>query len=183
MRKIIFVTGDLASGKTTLSETIASRYRLPVIHKDEIKEAFADAIGCRNNEESKKLSELSRQMMALFMETFLKSSCDFVMESNFRKEELDSLRVKAATSGYETLVINLYADIEVLHARYVKRIANGNRHPVHQNNGFEDFETFKSYVEQNRQHFTGNVITVDSTDLENLNGKTCSDALIHFLES
>lgn len=166
MKKLILVTGDLASGKTRYSNLLSEKYSIPIIHKDPIKEVLGDTIGFSNREENKKLSEASRQLMALFMEEYLKTGENLIMESNFRKEEIDRLTLKAGEFGYSTLVLCLQADVKVLHARYVERITKEHRHPVHQSTTFDIFEDFKAYVEGSRENLTGNVINIDANDFD-----------------
>lgn len=164
MKKLIFVAGDLASGKTRFSEMISQRFGIPVIHKDPIKEILGDTIGFSSREENKKLSEASRSIMALFLEEYVKTGENLIMESNFRKDEIKNLSAEASEYGYETLTLYLTGDVNVLHKRYVYRITSENRHPVHQSTTFDIFEDFKHYVESTRFEPDGNAIVVDATD-------------------
>lgn len=177
MKKLILITGDLASGKTRFSEIIGQQYNIPVLHKDPIKEILGDTIGFSNREENKKLSEASRQIMQLFLDEYVKSSSDLIMESNFRKEELDNLSSKAKSYGYKVLILCLRGDVKVLHQRYVNRIKEENRHPVHQSTTFDVFEDFKNYVESTRYDLDEDAIMIDATDLEYQHSREISEKI------
>ena len=54
MRKLLLITGDLATGKSTFSNILSQRYKVNVFCKDSIKEVLGDTIGFKNREENKK---------------------------------------------------------------------------------------------------------------------------------
>ena len=57
MKKLLLITGDLATGKSTFSNVLAKRYQITVFQKDSIKEVLGDHIGFTNREENLKLSQ------------------------------------------------------------------------------------------------------------------------------
>lgn len=59
----VVISGAPGSGKTTLAKPLAEALGLPLIGKDAIKEALADAIGVRDVEESKRLGAATMQVM------------------------------------------------------------------------------------------------------------------------
>ena len=63
MRKLLLVTGDLATGKSTFSDMLSKRYNTVVFMKDTIKEVLGDTIGFANREENLKLSKATMELM------------------------------------------------------------------------------------------------------------------------
>ena len=91
MKKLLLITGDLATGKSTFANILAKRYDTSAFCKDTIK--------------------------------------------------------------------------EVLHKRYLKRMNNENRHPVHLSTTLDVFEHFKGYTEYSRTELIpGNVIEICADD-------------------
>ena len=54
MKKLLLITGDLATGKSTYAKILSKRYDTNVFFKDSIKEVLGDTIGFSNREENKK---------------------------------------------------------------------------------------------------------------------------------
>ncbi len=63
MRKLLLITGDLATGKSTFASILSKRYQANVFLKDSIKEVLGDTIGFANREENKKLSDAAMELM------------------------------------------------------------------------------------------------------------------------
>ena len=61
MKKLLLITGDLATGKSTFANILSKRYDTNVFFKDSIKEVLGDTIGFANREENKKLSILIKE--------------------------------------------------------------------------------------------------------------------------
>ena len=63
------------------------------------------------------------------------------------------------------LVLVLRGDVNILHKRYLNRIYNENRHPVHLSTTFDIFDDFKEYIEAARKEkIDGNVIHINADD-------------------
>ena len=54
MKKLLLITGDIATGKSTFANILSQRYNTNVFFKDSIKEVLGDTIGFSNREENKK---------------------------------------------------------------------------------------------------------------------------------
>lgn len=165
MKKLILAAGDLACGKSTFCGQLSRRFDIPVFYKDTIKEVLGDTIGFANREENLKLSVAT---FGLLRHIFLRSADlghDLILESNFRQHELEEMQALAAAHGYEVLILVLHADLTILHKRYLHRISDENRHPVHRVSTFNSFEGFCEYVESTRPQPVGeNVIRVCADD-------------------
>ena len=143
MRKLLLITGDLATGKSTFSNILSQRYKVNVFFKDSIKEVLGDTIGFADRAENKKLSNASMKLMFFIFSEFSKLGKDLILESNFHTKELEKLHEIARDNNYKVLTISLYGNVEILHKRYLKRKNNENRHPVHLSTTLDVFEDFK----------------------------------------
>lgn len=143
MRKLLLITGDLATGKSTFSNILSQRYRVNAFSKDTVKEVLGDTIGFSDRAENKKLSTASMELLFFLFSEFTKLGKDLILESNFHAEELERLHEIARGSKYAVLTISLYGSAEILHKRYLNRIIHENRHPVHLSTSLDKFEEFK----------------------------------------
>ncbi len=165
MRKLLLITGDLATGKSTFSNILSKRYNVNVFFKDSIKEVLGDTIGFSDREENKKLSKASMRLMYFIFSEFTKLGKDLILESNFHTDELEKLHEIARHNNYKILTISLYGNVEILHKRYLNRISNENRHPVHLSTTLDVFEDFKKCSDYlNHVKIPGDVIRVNADE-------------------
>lgn len=164
MKKLLLITGDLATGKSTFATILSRRYGTIVIYKDKIKEVLGDTIGFSDRKENLKLSKATMELMIHAFSEIAKLSPNVILEANFKADELLRLHKIAGEHDYDILTLSLEADINILYTRFVNRIENENRHPVHIS-GFDGFESFKGYIESSRKHTAiGNVIKISADD-------------------
>ena len=164
-RKLLLITGDIAAGKSTFANILSQRYNTNVFFKDSIKEVLGDTIGFSNREENKKLSNASMELMFFIFSEFAKLGKGLILESNFHRAELERLQKMAQDNGYDVLTIALFGDVEVLHARYLNRMTNENRHSVHLSTTIDKFEDFKKCSDYlKRIDIPGKVIRIDATE-------------------
>lgn len=169
MNKLILITGDLAAGKSTFSKFLSQRYKITCYNKDDIKEILGDYFGFTNREENLKLSKCT---FAIFKNITLKnivSKNDLMLESNFRDYEMEYLNNLALDNNYKIITIVINADIKVLHKRFMNRILNENRHPVHKAVDFSNYSDFeKQIISDRNRNYKGEVIRLDSSNFEDL---------------
>lgn len=164
MKKLLLITGDLATGKSTFAAILSARYNCPALCKDKIKEILADTVGFTNREENLRLSRATMEIMIHCFSRMALSGGDIILEANFRQTEMDSLSKIAEENGYEMLTLQLRADVDILYARFINRIENENRHPAHIS-GFDSYEGFCSYILKARDEKpTGQVIDICADD-------------------
>ena len=165
MKKLLLITGDLATGKSTFANILSKRYDTNVFFKDSIKEVLGDTIGFANREENKKLSNVTMELMFFIFEEFGKLNKNLILESNFHTTELERLHKLAFKNNYEVLTIVLRGNVEILYKRYLNRMYNENRHPVHLSTTLDVFDDFKGYTEHSRtEKILGNVVYVNADD-------------------
>lgn len=164
MRKLLLITGDLATGKSTFAGILSQKYGINVMYKDKIKEVLGDTIGFADRAENLKLSLATMELMIYGFGELTKLGKDVILEANFKESEMARLHKIANDNGYAVLTLVLTANIDVVYKRFVNRIENENRHPVHIS-GFDGYESLKYYVEKGREQRTfGQVIEVQADD-------------------
>lgn len=165
MKKLLLVTGDLAAGKSTFADVLSKRYNTNVFSKDTIKEVLGDTIGFLNREENLKLSKATMELMIFFFSESVKLQKDLILESNFHTSELDRLQRKALENGYEVLTLVIRGDVDLMYKRYINRMQNEKRHPVHLSTTLDVFEDFKKSAERSRgEIIPGNVYNISAND-------------------
>lgn len=165
MKKLLLVTGDLATGKSTFSDLISDKYRINIFHKDTIKEVLGDTIGFANREENLKLSKATMELMFFIFTEFTKKGSPLILESNFHQADIEKFQRIAIENGYEVMTLVFRGDIEILHKRYLNRMYNESRHPVHLSTTFHIFEDFENYIKKSREeNIEGNVIYINADD-------------------
>lgn len=181
-KKLLLIMGDLACGKSTFASILSKRYNTSVFGKDSIKEVLGDTIGFANREENLKLSAATMGLMYFLFSEFTKLKKPLILESNFHTKELEHLHRIAAEQGYEVLTLVLRGDIEVLHKRYLHRMQNENRHPVHLSTTLDVFEDFKGYIEHTRkEEIPGNVLEIDANDFSYQTDETLLGKIDEFM--
>ena len=165
MKKLLLITGDLATGKTTFSRVLAARCGAVVFQKDTIKEILGDTIAFRDRAENKALSVAAVAVMIHIFEKLAEQGGNLILEANFRTNELEKLQTVAAEKGFEVLTLSLRGDIDVLYGRYVHRMQDENRHPVHLSAPLHIREEFERYILALRQETVpGETIEIDASD-------------------
>lgn len=165
MSKLLLIMGDLATGKSTFANILSGRYGISMYGKDSIKEVLGDTIGFANREENLKLSKATMELMMFLFAEFAKLNKPLILESNFHTGELERLHEMAKEKGYEVLTVVLRGNADVLHQRYLNRMKNENRHPVHLSTTMDVYENFKGYLERTRkEEIVGDWVEINADD-------------------
>ena len=165
MKKLLLLTGDIAAGKSTFSRILSKRYHTAALQKDDIKEVLGDIIGFQNREENQKLSKAAVKMMCHLFSRLAQAGDSLILEANFHAAELEELRGIAEEHQYEVLTLVLRGDTDVLHQRYMRRIQQENRHPVHLSARLDDPNEFARCAEFLRnEKITGSRIEINASD-------------------
>lgn len=152
MRNLIIITGDLASGKSTLAASLSNELGILCLTKDRLKEIACDAIGFSTREENRQLSVTAVNSMLYAFEQVAKVGLDVILEANFREEELLQLKSLTQDYLYNVALIMLTGDDHLLYQRFLDRLSN--RHRAHTSLHLDtSFEKFREYLEEGRRQF------------------------------
>lgn len=126
--RLVIVGGAPATGKTTLARTLGASLGLPVITKDDFKEAIATPFATGDIAWSRQLGSAAYSALFTAAERILAAGQGLVLESNFRRGMADApLR---ALAGLATTVVIVCRTPDALRRkRYEERA--GTRHRVH----------------------------------------------------
>ena len=151
MQKLILITGDLATGKSTLAKKLSQSLNILHFTKDVLKEVLSDVIGFSNRQENKKLSIASVDIMKHIFTQYAFLEQDLILEANFHKEEIENLQNLANQHGYKVIILYLQGEADYLFERFTNRIKNENRHPTHCTSDIIEKENFTKYLLANRE--------------------------------
>jgi predicted kinase len=127
MTDLVIILGRPASGKTTLARRLAGELSVPILSKDDIKEALFDVLGCSDRERSRQLSDASFAAQLRLAETQLEVGLCCLLEGNWRAEHAGGvLEIQARTGARAAQVWCRASGGETLR-RFAARI----RHPGH----------------------------------------------------
>ena len=176
--RLIIITGDLASGKSTLADALGTYLRVPVFKKDVIKEQYCDLYGFITREDNRKLSVMAVDFMINAFLSFASQQQNIILEANFRENELKQLQMLTQQFNYDVFLIVLRGDLQVLYKRFLDRLPT--RHKAHTSlNLDESFDRFKEYMEMLRNQDT--VFIPHIIDTTNKNEKEVLDTVIKLL--
>ena len=127
---IVIICGAPASGKTTLAHRLARDLRIPLLEKDLIKEAIADAVSPSDRDASRQIGAASMNVLFELAHSMLSRNVSTILESNFlaqfARNDLANLSPIATL-----LVVQCSAPVHVIEARYRNRASAGSRHAAH----------------------------------------------------
>jgi len=127
MADLIIILGCPASGKTTLARRLAAELSVPILSKDDIKEALFDVLGFSDRERSRRLSEACFAAQLRMAETQLDAGLSCLLEGNWRAGHAAGVLEAQARSGARTAQVWCHASTAVILRRFEARV----RHPGH----------------------------------------------------
>jgi predicted kinase len=163
---LVIVSGFPASGKTTLARRLAREARLPLVSRDDIKEALFDALGWNDRAWSRQLGAAGWTVMYRLVEVQLAAGCDCIVESNFSPSRArDELRSLCRRAPFEPFELHCIADQPVLLERFAARAGGSARHPGHVDDGnLNEIRTLIAAQPQEPVRLSDAVLVVDTTE-------------------
>ena len=105
------------------------------------------------------------ELLFHIFDSFGKLSKNLILEANFHTPDLERLHQMAAAREYQVLTLVLSGDVNILHKRYLNRVHNENRHPVHLSTTFDIFDDFKACIEHARtEQIPGRTLYINAND-------------------
>ena len=127
---LIIVTGAPGSGKSTLARRLAGDLRLPLLMKDELKEALYDVFGSPDPAASRQVAQGAYTVLWCVVGRLLNAGCGLVLESNFYVG-FSEIALAPFVARASTVQLQCGGDPEVISQRYRERAERGERHPGH----------------------------------------------------
>ena len=173
MLNLIIISGDLASGKSTLAKSLSAELNIPFITKDSLKEIACDAIGFSTREENRNLSITATESMIYFFNQVASCQGDLIIEANFRNNEISKIKQIADDKGYNVALIMLRGDVNLLYQRFLDRLSS--RHiahtSLHLERSIDDFNRYINMIRDEDLLYTPNIIDMSEMDEEEVVNK------------
>jgi len=180
---LIIVSGPPSSGKTTLAKSIAQKFNLPLITKDNLKEILFDTIGWKDREWSKKVGSASFAIMHYFLDSLMATGQSIIIEGNFKTEfESQHLKPRLIKFNYKAIQIMCQCDGKILFDRFKQRSESGERHPGHCDTlNYEELKDSLLIGKYEPLDIECPIIIFDSTHLNQIDYSTIFDQIAPFI--
>ena len=181
---LVLVTGLPCSGKTFVASGLSAKLELPMLAKDDIKEALFDALGYGGRERSLELSRAAYAILYRQVRRLLSAGLSLIAESNFdpvqASGQLAAIRSDLPCGMFQ---IQCHAAGPVLVERFRQRMEKG-RHPGHAD--AELFAEIRPRLEHGRLgmlDIDGDRLEVDTTDFSAVDHDTLAAAVRRALKA
>ena len=172
-RKIIVITGYLASGKSTFAQRLSSELNIPYIIKDTFKSALCASIDIDSREESSRFSAVTFDAMMYVAERHIETGNPFIIEGNFvpggikKTDEAGVIKALLEKYNCQSLTFKFIGDTKILHKRFIKRDILPERGQANTIGYEPSYDEFNLWC-HNLGDFdvSGETVAVDTTDFE-----------------
>lgn len=129
--RLIIVAGMPATGKSTLARKLAAAFDMPILEKDEIKEALFDTVGYADLAAKRALDRGAAAVLLYTARVALQSGSSLIMVNNFDANMRDDVQGMIDACDCRAVTVFLGGDPDVLYERYVARDGRRERHLGH----------------------------------------------------
>ena len=126
-KKIIIITGYLASGKSAFAVRLAKELCVPYITKDTLKEAICSGFTLGSREESSRFSAITFDAILYISQRLMETGSPLIIEGNFvpagvkKTDEAGALKNLIDRYEYLALTYKFYGNTSFLHKRFTER--------------------------------------------------------------
>lgn len=188
-KKLILVTGYMASGKSTFVRRLSKEVNVPYLMKDTFKIALCQSLTIANREESSQFSAVTFDGMMYVAQRLFETGSPLILEGNFvpagvkKVDEAGTIRQLAGRYGYETLTFKFTGDPRILHERFVQREQTDERGAANKIGEEVPFATFDGWCHAlDSFDIGGRTVRVDTTDFAKTDFDGCIELAQKFLE-
>jgi predicted kinase len=118
--KCIIVTGRQGSGKTTLAKLLAERLRMPVIHRDAIKEGYVNTYGVSHDQLEPGANGKVTDLFFNLVEQYLDGNVSAVIEAAFQ-HHVWAPRMARLTERASCSIVLCSVDVQLAAQRAIRR--------------------------------------------------------------
>lgn len=140
MSTLYVISGPPGSGKSSVGAKLAPALGVPLISKDEIKEALFETVGWADRERSKELGAVSWELMFAALPSLLAAG-GVAVDANVSAPGHDRVRVLSS----DVVEFRCTAPDDVIIKRFRRRWESGNRHRGHADNEFDIGSDLRNY--------------------------------------
>ena len=172
-RRVIVISGYLASGKSTFARRLSRELSVPCLVKDTFKIAICRHLTVADRAEKSRFSAATFDAMLYVLERMFEAGQPVMIEGNFvpagvkEVDEAGELRQLIDAYGYGALTYRFTGDTRVLHRRFMARESTADRGEVNRIGSDVPHETFDQWC-HNLDGFDvgGRIVDVDTTDFD-----------------
>ncbi len=129
--ELIIIAGMPATGKSTLAKSLSAEFSLPILEKDEIKEAMFDTLGYADLLAKRQLDVVANAVLLRMSEALLRAGKSLIVVNNFYSSMSGEVQALIDRYGCRCVTVFLEGDPDVLYERYVARDKAHMRHLGH----------------------------------------------------
>lgn len=165
---LVIVNGLPAVGKTTLAQKLARDLSLPLLGKDDIKEALFDSLGIEDRPWAIKLGLASVETLFRLLEVQLQARLPGIIIENAFWPEYHNARLTEMINRQRASALQVWcsASLEVTHQREMQRCSDGTRHPGHAcpPQDFTEYQTLLETRGYGRLDIPADLFEIDLTE-------------------